>query len=122
MSDQAIGGVDVILSAVGDAASLDICVRVAGVLWPHARFEDADTGERYASYADVPFGRISGLFVYRDLAAQFSWDSDAEEANTMVYLIRHPGAITVVVDDPAALGGMLEGMRTMLETDNERNR
>ncbi len=116
-----IGGTDIVIPAVGDASALDACARVVQRCWPHARFEDAETGEKYAWYGDIPFGRVRELFAYPDDKAEAAWDADRPDSppNSMLYLILSPDSVTAVLDDPDAadMRAMLEGFRTLLRTD-----
>jgi hypothetical protein len=116
-----IGGTDIVIPAVGDPADLDACARIVQRRWPHARFEDAITGEKYARYDDIPLGRVSELFAYPDGNAEAAWDADSPDSppNSMLYLILSSDSITVVLDDPdtADMRAMLGAFRTMLETD-----
>lgn len=113
-----IGGVDVVIPAVGDAAALEACVRIVQRHWPNARFEDAESGEKYARCCDVPLQCVRELFVYSDAQAEAAWDADREDSlpNSMLYLIRSPDFITIVLDDPntADMQAMLEEFRTIL--------
>lgn len=99
-----IGGTDIVIPAVGDAATLDACVRIVQRLWPSARFEDAETGEKYDRYDDIPLGRVRQLFAYPDGQAEAAWDAGDPDtpANSMLYFLLSPDFVTVVVDDPAA--------------------
>ncbi len=49
-----IGGNDIVIPAVGDSAALEACLRIVQRHWPHARFEDAITGDKYSRYGDIP--------------------------------------------------------------------
>ena len=113
-----IGGVDVVIPAIGDAAALEACARIIRRYWPHARFEDAETGEKYSGYGDIPLGHVRELFVYADAHAETAWDADRPDspANSMLYLIRSPGFVTAVLDDPdsAEMRAMLESFRGIL--------
>lgn len=113
-----IGGVDVVIPAVGDAAALEACARIVRRYWPHARFEDVETGEKYASSSEIPLGRVRQLFAYSDAQAEAAWDAGQEDSplNSALYLIRSPDSITIVLDDPntAAMQTMLEEFRTIL--------
>src|SRR5262249_8103633 len=97
-----IGGTDIVIPAVGGPDDLDACARIVQCLWPHAQFEDAVTGEKYAGYADIPLGRVRELFAYRDESAEAAWDADSPDSppNSMLYLILSPDSVTVVLDDP----------------------
>jgi hypothetical protein len=116
-----IGGTDIVIPAVGDPAALDACARIVQRRWPHARFEDAVTGEKYARYADIPLGRVRELFAYPDDSAEAAWDADRPDSppNSILYLILSANFVTVVLDDPntADMRAMLEGFRTLLETE-----
>lgn len=116
-----IGGTDIVIPAIGDSAALDACARIVQRCWPHARFEDAETGEKYARYGDIPLGRVRELFAYPDESAEAAWDADSPDSppNSMLYLILSPNFVTVVLDDPntADMRAMLEAFQTMLETD-----
>jgi hypothetical protein len=113
-----IGGVDVVIPAVGDPATLEACARIVQRLWPHARFEDAETGERYARCGDIPFGRVRELFAYPDEGAKSAWDADSPDSppNSMLYLILSPDSVTAVLDDPNTpeMQAMLEAIRNMM--------
>jgi hypothetical protein len=116
-----IGGSDIIIPAIGDTDALDACTRIVQLRWPHARFEDAVTGEKYARYGDIPLGRVRELFAYPDDSAEAAWDAGRSDSppNSMLYLILSPDSVTVVLDDPdtADMRAMLEAFRTILETD-----
>ncbi|MGH7174106.1 MAG: hypothetical protein ACRELG_27875 [Gemmataceae bacterium] len=97
-----IGGVDVVIPTSGGSAALEACARIVQRRWPNARFEDAETGEKYANYGAIPFERVSELFAYSDAQVEAAWgfDEDDSPPNSMLYLIRSPAFITVVLDDP----------------------
>ena len=119
---RSIGGTDIVIPAIGDSGSLDLCTLVVQRRWPHAKFEDALTGEKYTRYDDIPLGRVRELFAYPDDRAEAAWDSDCPDPppNSMLYLILSPGSVTVVLDDPitADMRAMLEAFKTMLETQD----
>ena len=116
-----IGGTDIVIPAVGDSAALDAFARIVQHLWPHAKFEDAETGEKYAWFGDIPFGRVRELFAYPNDTAETAWDADSPDSppNSMLYLILSPDFVTVIVDDPntADMRAVLEAFRTFLFTD-----
>jgi hypothetical protein len=89
-----IGGNDIVFGAVGDSASLEACARMIRRCWPHVRFENAVTGEKYARMTDVPFGSVREL----------------------LYIIAREKDITVVLDNPgtADMQRILEGIRGVL--------
>jgi hypothetical protein len=103
-----IGGSDCIIPAPDDPTSLDLCCRVVMAVWPGCTFEDATTGERYAGFADIPFGQVRELFAHRD-------------AENYVYLIRTATGVTVVYEPCSPdMAGILEGCLTMLRTYRDR--
>jgi hypothetical protein len=116
-----IGGTDIVIPAVGDSPALDACARIVQRRWPHATFENAVTGEKYARYSEIPLGRVRELLAYPDASAEAAWDADSPDspANSMLYLILSPDSVTVVLDEPNApdMQAMLEAFRTVLETD-----
>jgi hypothetical protein len=116
-----IGGKDIVIPAVGSPASLDACARVVQRQWPEARFEDAETGEKYSSYGDIPLGRVRQLLAYPSADAEALWDADSADSpvNSMLYLILGDHSLTVVLDDPTVgeMPGILEGIKNMLEMD-----
>lgn len=116
-----IGGMDIVIPAVGDSAALDACVRILRRQWPGARFENAETGDKYASYEQIPLDQLSQLLVYPDAESEALWDADSPDSppNSMIYLLAAPDCITVVLDDPETLAmqATLKALRTMLWTD-----
>ncbi len=116
-----IGGTDIVIPAVGDPAALEACARIVQRCWPQARFEDAETGEKYARYGDIPLGRVRELFAYLDAKAEAEWDagSPASPPNSMLYLILSADFVTAVLDDPNTndMRAMLESFQTILWMD-----
>ena len=116
-----IGGIDIVIPAVGDSAALEGCARVVGRYWPDVRFEDAVTGDKYRRLGDLPFGKVSELLAYPDAEAEAAWDSDSPDSpeNSMLYLIVRPEEITIVIDNPdtARMRAILGGIRDWLWTD-----
>ena len=113
-----IGGKDIVIPAAATPASLDACARIVQRQWPSARFEDAETGEKFGSYQELPVGRIRQLLIYESPAAEAAWDDDRDDApvNSMLYFILGEQAVTVVVDDPESgdMPAILESIRTLL--------
>lgn len=113
-----IGGTDIVIPAVGDPAALDACARIVQRRWPHARFEDAVTGEKYARYGDIPLGRVRELFAYPDDKAEAAWDAGSPESppNSMLYFILGPDSVTAVLDDPNTpeMQAILESIRNLM--------
>lgn len=116
-----IGGKDIVIPAMGSPASLDACARVVQRQWPHARFENAETGDKYSTYGDIPIGRIRHLLAYLNAEAEALWDADSPDSpvNSMLYLILSENSVTAVLDDPnvGEMPALLEGIRTMMEMD-----
>ena len=116
-----IGGKDIVIPATGTPASLDACARVVRQQWPAARFEDAETGEKYTSYGDIPFGRIRQLLAYPDAKAEALWDADSPDSpiNSMLYLILGENSLTAVLDDPhtGEMPAILEGIKMMMKME-----
>jgi hypothetical protein len=113
-----IGGTDIVIPAVGDAAALETCARVVQRHWPHVRFEDAETGNKYDRFSDVPLGQVRELCAYTDNKAEAAWDADSPESapNSMLYFILSPNSVTAVLDDPNTpdMQAILESIRTMM--------
>ena len=120
-----IGGNDIVIPAVGDSAALEACLRIVQRHWPHARFEDAITGDKYSRYGDIPLGRVREVLAYPDADAEAAWDTDSPDSppNSMLYLIASPNFITAVLDDPTAadMHSILESVRKMLWIDITNN-
>jgi hypothetical protein len=113
-----IGGNDIVFGAVGDSASLEACARIIRRVWPHVRFEDAVTGDKYKHITEIPFGSVRELLAYLSKEAEASWDADSPDSpeNSMLYIIVRENDITVVLDDPdaAEISLILEGIRGAL--------
>ena len=116
-----IGGKDIVIPAVGSPASLDACARVVQRQWPRARFEDAETAEKYSSYGAIPFGRVRQLLAYPNAQAEASWDTDSAESpiNSILYLILGEHSVTAVMDDPSfgEMPAILDGIKRMMEME-----
>jgi hypothetical protein len=101
-----IGRTDILIDTpFSREETLALCARRLASLWRDCVFEDAETGEVYRTYHEVPFGQTRELFGYRDPAAYASWEelgADEANANTMVHLLCYEARkLTVVVDDEA---------------------
>lgn len=69
-------------------------------MWPCAVFQNTD-GTLYVSYWHVPFGKVSELFVYKNLEAYLSWTAHGatdENNPDMLHLIAEEHYFTVVHD------------------------
>jgi len=99
-------------------AALEACVRIVQRHWPHARVEDAITGDKYIRFGEIPLGRVRELLVYPNSDAEAAWDADSPDSptNSMLYLILSPNFITVVLDDPttADMRSILTSIRRMM--------
>ena len=113
-----IGGNDIVFGAVDDSASLWACARIIRKRWPHVRFEDAITGNKYAHLTDVPFGSVKELLAFPSKEAEACWDADRPDSpeNSMLYIIARDEDITVVLDNPntADMQFILSGIRGAL--------
>jgi hypothetical protein len=97
-----IGGIDVRIPSQAGGLSLEVAVLAIRQVWPEAVFENGLTGERYDPFAEIPFGEIEEIFVFRDPASAAIWDAEGaipEASNTMIHLIADPGWVTAVVDE-----------------------
>lgn len=100
-----IGGIDIDLPTYGNSLALEIGVRAIRQIWSTAVFEDAETGDRYNRFWQIPFGSIKELFVYPDKESADAWDNEGaipSLSNKMIHLIADDEAITVVVDEKDA--------------------
>jgi hypothetical protein len=113
-----IGGTDVVIRGIGDSAALEACARIVQRSWPRARFEDADTGDKYAAWDDIPSGQVRELFAYPNEQSEAAWDEGSPEApaNSMLYLLLSADGITAVLDDPstAEMQMILDSIRTLM--------
>jgi hypothetical protein len=120
-----IGGNDIVIPALGDAAALHACARIVLHHWPHARFEDAVSGDKYDGIADIPLGRVKELLAYPDAEAEAAWDADKPDSpeNSMLYLILSDHCVTAVLDNPDApvMHSILEAIRKILWIDIVEN-
>jgi hypothetical protein len=117
-----IGGSDVIIPTRADTAAFDVAVRAIRREWPEAVFENAETGDRFIRYSELPFGEISELFVYRSADFFDAWDDpDAGPLrfSTMIHLLGGEGDLTVVVHDrnDPQVQRMLDSMHRDLQMD-----
>lgn len=114
-----IGGTDRVFDAVGDSASLEACIRIIRKKWPQARFENAETGEKYSTINDIPCGSVRELLVYSDATAEESWDHDRPDSprNSLISIFVRPTEVTIVVDDPESpeMTFILDGIQHVLE-------
>jgi hypothetical protein len=97
-----IGGIERRVPTRAGRSALEPAVRAVRQFWPKAVFENAETGDRYDEFWEVPLGRLDEIFVYRDAAAADGWEAEGAVPrlrNTMVHLIADEDAITVVVDE-----------------------
>lgn len=113
-----IGGIEKRLISLAGPLSMEASARAIRQLWPFASFENATIGERYSSFADVPFSEVRELFVYRDARAAHLWDihgANDETANSMIHLLFDPlptggsALITIVFDVESQEMGVIVG-------------
>ena len=99
-----IGGKDIVIPAAGSPAALDACVRVVQKQWPDAQFEDAETGDKFASYGNIPLGRVRQLLAYPNAEAEALWDADSSDSpvNSLLYLILGDHSVTAILDTPTS--------------------
>lgn len=116
-----IGGIDIAIPTQAGDLSLVVAVRAILQYWPNAVFENGVTGERYARLADVPFGRIGEIFVYRDSAVADAWEDAGavpELYDTMVHVIADDDRITLVVDSTDGfMAALIATVRSGLNDD-----
>ena len=96
-----IGGIDIAIPTQAGDSSLVAAVRAILQYWPNAVFENGVTGERYGRLAEVPFGLIEEIFVYRDSAIADAWEAEGtvpDLYDTMVHVIADDDRVTLVVD------------------------
>ena len=100
-----IGGIDIQLPTWAGDEAVQVAVRAIREHWPHAVFEDGDSGDRYDDFGQIPFGELDELFVYRDIDVAKAWDAAGaipKLYNTMIHVIGDDDMITVVVDEKDA--------------------
>lgn len=106
-----IGGIDIRLKTWSCGSPLERTVRVVRQFWPNAVFRNTKTGDRYEGFERVPFNQIREVFVYRDSDAADGWEAEGaipSLSNTMVHIIKDPGALTVVLDEDDEFSRQLE--------------
>jgi hypothetical protein len=97
-----IGGIDIRLATRCGESSLEVAVRAIRQKWSHAVFENGTTGERHADFAQIPFGNIEDVFVYRDTNAAEVWETEGAipaAFNTMIHIVPDDDTLTLVVDE-----------------------
>jgi predicted RNA methylase len=118
-----IGGTDIVVKIADDLRSgeaLDTVVRCVFGKWPTAVVQDASTGVCFFSFAEIAFGHLREIFVYRDKTAFDSWanlGADPANLNTMVHFIVARSELTIVVDDPneATMESIVDEARCVLD-------
>jgi hypothetical protein len=116
-----IGGIDIQLPTRAGDSAVEVAVRAVRQHWPHAVFENGDTGDRYDHFWQIPFGKLDEIFVYRDSEAADGWDADGAIPalyNTMVHILADEGMITVVIDErTAAMDGLVAAVFSALSDE-----
>ena len=119
-----IGGTDRVFDAVGDSASLEACVRIIRKKWPQARFENAETGEKYSTLNEIPCGSVRELLVNSDATAEESWDHDRPDSpqNSLISILVRTNEVTIIVDDTESpdMRFILDGIEHLLEYSTHR--
>lgn len=114
-----IGGIDIRLPTRAGIEAVEVAVRAIRQRWPLAVVENGETGERYRSFRQVPFGDARELFVYRDESIADVWDEDGavpEVSNTMIHILFDAGLITAVIDErDAEMNVIIEAIRSALD-------
>jgi hypothetical protein len=117
-----IGGIDIRIPSKAGGLSLEVAVRAIRQDWPEAVFENGLTGERYATFGEIPFGEMEEIFVYRDPGSAKIWDAEGaipEASNTMIHLIADEGWVTAVVDQKTAeMGSIIAAIESGLKDDS----
>ena len=111
-----IGGIDVHIPTRAGELTLDVAVRVIRQQWSQAVFEDALTGKRFGSFAEIPFRIVEELFVYRDNQAADAWDAEGavpSVQNSMIHLIPNDDTLTIVMDEA---GEVMDGFVKAIES------
>lgn len=114
-----IGGIDIMIPTQAGPSSLVAAVRAIVQYWPNAVFENAVTGDRYARLANIPFGRLDEVFVYRDAKTADAWDAEGavpDLHDTMVHVITDEDRLTLVVDSTEGLiAELIAAVRSVLD-------
>jgi hypothetical protein len=113
-----IGGSDITLETYGlePPAVLEAVTRVTLRRWPSAVFVNPETGSRFDSYADIAFGSLHELLVFRDEPARDIWErlgADPDNAHTLIYAIATADNLTLVVEDPVVAHGVIDELRLL---------
>jgi hypothetical protein len=60
---QMLGAIDTRLPTKAGIEAVEVAVRAIRQLWPHAVWENGESGERYDFFWQIPFGELTELFV-----------------------------------------------------------
>lgn len=116
-----IGGIDIAIPTQAGDLSLMAAVRAILQYWPSAVFENAVTGQRYDCLAELPFGRIEEIFVYRDAEVAEAWEAEGavpDLYDAMVHIISDDDRITLVVDSTEGqMAELIAAVRSGLSDD-----
>jgi hypothetical protein len=115
-----IGGKDIVIPTSAGAAALDLAVRAISRRWPSAVFEDAETGEVFATYRSLGLGPVREILAYRDNEAAAQWrelGADETLTGTMIHLLVSQDSLTLVVDvnPPAELQSLVTAIQEGLK-------
>jgi hypothetical protein len=117
-----IGGDDLVFENPG-ASVAEVLRGAAGLLrahWREAIFEDAESGQRFEKFWEIPFGKLREILVYRDPGAHESWEkhgADPSNRNQMVHLLASKESVTIVVDDrrDPAIRPLIDELASMVQ-------
>jgi hypothetical protein len=118
-----IGRQDIVFSLSGTepADTLDAVAREVTRRWDKAVYQDGETGCLFHTFADVPFGKLREILIYRDPASLGSWESLGavpENAGSMIHVLLSGTQLTLVVDSvtDAQTKTLLDEVRGLLST------
>lgn len=89
-------------------------LHAARFVWQHAVFEDAETGPTMAEAPWAIDALPTEILVYRNESSRQQWETlgaSPTTRGTLIHLLREPGSLTIVTDDPPS-----EEMRRILNT------
>ena len=118
-----IGGTDLHFptTAARDRA-VEVSVRAVKAHWNESVFENGTTGEKYDHFFQIPFGRVTEIFVYKNPQYSQRWDDEGaidELSDTMVHIIFTANFLSVVVDSPdsSEVQPIIRGIQQGLQCD-----
>ena len=116
-----IGGMDIHLQTRAGDEAVQVAVRAIRDHWPHAVYENGDTGDLYEQFSQIPFAELDEIFVYRDMDAAKAWDEEGAVPalyNTMIHVLGDEDMITLVVDEKdGAMQEMIATVKSALDDE-----